>query len=308
MRALGLGDFLCGVPAYRALARAFARHRRILALPRPLHPLVSLLDGAFDALVDVAALESLPHDLEAVDVAVNLHGSGPQSHRILLAAKPRRLIAFAHPDISQSADGPRWDSGEHERVRWCRLLAHAGIEADPDALWIARPGVDTSCFPDGAVIMHPGAASPARRWPAARWAAVARALAPSGPVLLTGSAAERALCRQIATLAATDSVVDLAGETSLPELAALVAEARCVISGDTGIAHFASAYRTPSVVLFGPTSPQTWGPPPRQEHRVVWSGSVGDPHGDIPDAGLLAITVDDVVGEAGTLLGTRASC
>ena len=57
-----------------------------------------------------------------------------------------------------------------------------------------------------------------------------------------------------------------------------------------------TALRTPSVVLFGPVSPALWGPPAeRTWHRVLWTGTTGDPHGSFPDPGLLAITVDDVV-------------
>lgn len=296
LRALGLGDFLCGVPAYHALARGFPRHRRILALPRALHPLTALLEGAFHEAVDVAPLGPLPAALGPIDVAVNLHGSGPQSHRVLLREQPRQLIAFAHPDISETVGGPRWDVREHERRRWCRLLRSAGIEADADALSIAIPALDGARFPSGAVIVHPGAASGARRWPAARFAAVARVLAADGPVLLTGAPEECELAKRVAVLAGRRGVAAIAGQTSLLELAALVARAPCVISGDTGIAHLASAYGTPSIVLFGPTSPASWGPPARPQHRVLWSGSVGDPHTNVVDAGLLTVTVEDVLG------------
>ena len=62
------------------------------------------------------------------------------------------------------------------------------------------------------------------------------------------------------------------------------------------MAHLATAYGIPSVVLFGPTPPSEWGPPPdRPRHRVLWSGTRGDPHAAAPDAGLLAITVQDVL-------------
>jgi uncharacterized protein YjbJ (UPF0337 family) len=52
----------------------------------------------------------------------------------------------------------------------------------------------------------------------------------------------------------------------------------------------------PSVVLFGPTPPAEWGPPPdRPWHRALWAGRRGDPHAKAPDAGLLAISVEDVL-------------
>jgi hypothetical protein len=88
-----------------------------------------------------------------------------------------------------------------------------------------------------------------------------------------------------------------AGPTDLLRLAALVAAAGRVACADTGVAHLATALGTPSVVLFGPTSPARWGPPPdRPIHRVLWAGSTGPPHGSRPHPGLLAITVDDVIG------------
>src|SRR5205814_284259 len=87
LRALGLGDLLTALPALRALADAFPHHRRTLAAPAALRPL-ALLSGAVDELVDTAPLAPLAPSLHAADVAVNLHGRGPQSHALLRAARP----------------------------------------------------------------------------------------------------------------------------------------------------------------------------------------------------------------------------
>jgi ADP-heptose:LPS heptosyltransferase len=98
----------------------------------------------------------------------------------------------------------------------------------------------------------------------------------------------------------------VAGRTDLLGLAALVARAGRVVCGDTGIAHLATALRTPSVLLFGPTSPRRWGPRGRGAHLVLWSGRTGDPHGTVPDPGLLQLTVDDVLAALAALPEPRA--
>lgn len=298
LRALGLGDFLTAVHAYRALARAFPHHRRVLAAPRALHALLPLLGETFDAGVDVAPLADLPSCVHDAAIGVNLHGRGPQSHRVLLAARARRLIAFAHPDVAQSATGAPWLTDEHEVARWCRMLAGANVAADPRALFIDVPQRELPASLRGATLVHPGAASGARRWPAASYAAVARACEARGErVFVTGAAPERELAARVARLAGLRTDRNLAGHTSLVDLAALVAGARRLICGDTGVAHLASAYGVASIVLFGPTAPAQWGPPTRRMHRVLWTGRCGDPHGAVVDPGLLAISPADVLSE-----------
>ena len=87
----------------------------------------------------------------------------------------------------------------------------------------------------------------------------------------------------------------VAGRTDLNALVGIVASAGRVVCGDTGVAHLATALGTPSVVLFGPTSPAQWGPPPSPAHIALWAGRIGDPHGRRVDSGLLEISVRDVV-------------
>jgi len=70
-----------------------------------------------------------------------------------------------------------------------------------------------------------------------------------------------------------------------------VAHARLVVSGDTGLAHLATAYGTPSVVLVGTVSPARWGPA-RRQHVVLWRGNgCGGPHAEQVDPARLAIDV-----------------
>jgi ADP-heptose:LPS heptosyltransferase len=296
LRPLGLGDFLTAVPAYRALARAFPGHRRVLAAPAVLEPLARLT-GALDGVVDTAPLRPLPAPLRGADLAVDLHGRGPASHRVLLAAGPRRLIAFANPEIPGTESFPRWSDDEHEVVRWCRLLTESGAPADPAEVDLPLPPRPPPPGAAGATVVHPGAAYPARRWPPERWSAVAAAEASAGRrVVVTGGPDEVDLAAAVAQGAGLPPEAVLAGRTDLAGLAAVVAAAGRVACGDTGVAHLATALRTPSVVLFGPVPPSRWGPPPdRPWHRALWKGRSGDPHGRTPDPGLLEITADEVV-------------
>jgi len=295
LRALGLGDLLTAVPALRAVRRGLPGPV-VLAVPADLTPL-AMLTGAVDEVVDTAPLQPLDPRLSGAAVAVNLHGRGPQSTALLRAARPGQLLAYDVPG------GPAWDEAEHERARWCRLLTAYGIAADPDDLDVAPPPVEPVVR--GAVLVHPGAAYASRRWPAQRWADVARELVRrNGRVLVTGSAAEHDLAREVAHRAGLGDDDVLAGRTGLLELVALVAASRLVLCGDTGIAHVATAVGTPSVVLFGPASPQRWRPPAaRTQHRVLWSGRTGEVFADRPDPGLLTLTCQDVLAASHDALG-----
>jgi ADP-heptose:LPS heptosyltransferase len=304
LRALGLGDFLTGVPAYKALHRAFPDARIILGAPPVLAPLAALT-GAVDGVLPFSAMDgfsgaAVPWSGPAPGLAVNLHGRGPQSTRALLATGASRVLAFAGEGVS----GPEWDPGEHEVRRWCRMLSSYGIEADASDLLLA-PAPVPSPGPD-AVLIHPGAASGSRRWPPERYAEVARVLCGDGiDVGITGGPSEVALAEHVAELAGLPRSSVLAGQTSLLELTALVQSARLVVCGDTGMAHLASAAAVPSVVLFGPVSPALWGPPAHGPHTVLWHGDgYGDPHGEAVDPSLARLKVTEVLDAAGVLLGT----
>ncbi len=294
LRALGLGDLLTAVPALRALA-AGVPGRRVLLTPRALAPLAEPLGYEVLDVQGVRAVPSvLPAEAAGAALAVNLHGRGPESHRALAALRPARLVAFA----VDGHEGPSWLEDEHEVARWCRLVGDAGFPADPADLAIEAPAAEAPAEARGATLVHPGAASRARRWPAERWVEVIASERDAGrTVLLTGGPDERADARAIAAAAGLDGDAIVAGRTTVAELAATVAVAGRVVCGDTGVAHLATALGTPSVVLFGPTSPARWGPPAGSRiHRVLWAGRTGDPHADRPDPGLLQLEVADVLG------------
>lgn len=313
LRDLGLGDLLVAVPALRLLRRALPGARHVLHGPAwvrdvPGFPVLAALpDGgsAPDARVggplDASSDTDRPstHGGAGRDAGltlVNLHGAGPQSHaRLDAIAGDRPAVRIGH--AAPGWDGPVWtdDPQRPERRRWCDLLAACGL-VTPDVAAatgddLRLPAPPPPVVGNGAVVIHPGAAFGAKRWPVERFAAVARAVGDAGhAVVVTGGPEE-------AELAAAVPGVNLAGRTSIGELCRLVAHARLVVAGDTGIAHVATAYGTPSVTLFGPVGPEQWGPPPDPRHVVLNDAGVrrGERFADDPDPALLAVGVDDVL-------------
>lgn len=279
------------MPALRALGDAFRDEELVLAAPAALAPLV-LEAGLAARVVDTRPLG--PIAVERPHVAVNLHGRGPESHRRLFETRPERCIWFANAEVPASAGAPEWREREHEVRRWCRLLSKSGIAADPRRLRLPVPSRKPPAAARGATLLHPGAAYASRRWPAERWAAVARAeLGRGRPVVVTGGPGEEGLAREVVARAGLEPDRALLGQDLLG-LAATVAAAARVASGDTGVAHLATALGRPSVILFGPTSPELWGPPAGGRHRVLWAGTTGDPFAERADPGLLRIAPEEV--------------
>jgi ADP-heptose:LPS heptosyltransferase len=299
LRALKLGDLLVAVPAVHGIRRAFPGHRLILAVPQWLAPIADLIGGVDSLLPTPGLNDPLPLAPGRIDVAVNMHGNGNESRSIITALGARLSIVHDPP-------GPDWAHGIHERERWVRLVRAYGIAADAEDLALQIPAVAPRS--PGATIVHVGAFYGSRQWPVERFARVAKTLADDGhEVWFTGSGSERERAMRAAALAGLPDAAVLAGRLTLDEFAAEVAAARLVISADTGAAHLASAYRIPSVVLFGPAPPEEWGPPRSGPHIVLTDASkrLGATFSDTPDPAIMAVRVEQVLAAARSLSAPR---
>ena len=195
---------------------------------------------------------------------------------MLLDAQPRALIAFRHDAVPQSVDGARVRTDEHEVKRWCRLLQHAGIAADPDDLDLAVPPVlvprrlrgatlDPSRRGERSAALAGRNAGPKSRAPSS--GSGAPSSSPAGPAEAESRARDRAPAPGV------PSTHVFAGRTNLRELAALVAApgASCAATPASRISR--RAYRRPSVVLFGPIAAARRGD--RRRARIIaCSGTV----------------------------------
>ncbi|MDH4135980.1 MAG: glycosyltransferase family 9 protein, partial [Anaerolineae bacterium] len=126
------------------------------------------------------------------------------------------------------------------------------------ARYLAEQGVGDE---DPLVCIHPGAGAPVKLWRNEKWARLADALAEryGVKVILTGSANEGPLVQAI-TERMTSQPLVAAGQTTLGQLAALLARCRLVLGVDSGPLHLAVAAGTPTVHLYGPVDSRTFGP------------------------------------------------
>ncbi len=162
--------------------------------------------------------------------------------------------------------------GIHDASRAIRLdLPDSTVEKAEDLLREAQAG-------DEFVILHPGSARSEKFWDVERWAQVIDHCVQEREMkcVLTGGRLpmERAQIAAIKSASRSD-VIDLSGKTDLLTLAALVRKARLLVTVDSAPMHFAAAWETPQVVLFGPTNPFHWHP--RSESALVLLGGFEGP-------------------------------
>jgi ADP-heptose:LPS heptosyltransferase len=310
-RGLYLGDLVAATPALRSLRRGYPRAEITLvslawatALAPHLEDLVDRLlpyPGA-PGLDGTGTAEELEEFLararvERFDLAVNMHGRGPVSTRLVAQFGTHRTASFVGEkgsDIPSLDVEVPWDAETHESRKLLLLAKEAGgmptvayhssepelrvrEEDDRRALALLRRRPRKPL-----VLVHPGASVPEKRWPGEAYGQVANGLVRRGyGVAVTGSTGEKELTRLVSE--AAPGSLDLGGETDLSTLIALVARASVAVSNDTGPAHLAYALRTPSITLFGPsTDADRWGPLDGKRHAVLKGNSISSiPVGDV---------------------------
>lgn len=125
------------------------------------------------------------------------------------------------------------------------------------------------------VVIAPAALWETKRWRPEGFAEVAHHCIGRGhTVVIAGSPAERGECATLA--AAAPGAVDVSGQTSVVELAALLKKAAVCLTNDSGPMHIAAAMGRPVVSMFGPTNP-TWVGPYGQPEAVVRAGTACSP-------------------------------
>jgi heptosyltransferase-2 len=217
---------------------------------------------------------------EAVNLAVTLRGrfdlaidlQNKVKSAIVARAAGRRQLVFRRRTPRQTAlallgvDPPV--EGPHATQLYADVLRPLGIDR-PGRIRVVLPAAARDAAAaalSGAgrprVAVAPGASQASKLWPVERFAAVADALAEQGAsIVLAGGPADAETLNRFRAACRAPVAGDL---TRLPVegLAAGLASVDLLLACDSGPVHLASAVGTPVLALFGPTSPERWGPAP----------------------------------------------
>jgi heptosyltransferase-2 len=228
----------------------------------------------------------------------------------------------------------RWPPAAHQIHHYLQLVAACGANPQPltPTLTVTAEELETArrrfhLAPEHRWVgLNAGAEyGPAKRWPADRFAAAAlelqrqtgcRWLILGGPrdgavATQIDAAIRAALGRQTDDVESAMAPANLAGQTTLRELCAVLKLCRLLLTNDTGPMHLAAAVGTPVVVPFGSTAPELTGPglPGGSPHRVLRTGVACAPcfrrHCPIDLRCLRGISVAEVVAAAAPLLSRR---
>ncbi|SDP90218.1 heptosyltransferase-2 [Rhodoferax sp. OV413] len=196
-----------------------------------------------------------------------------------LARIPRRVGYFGEARmglLTQRLKNPPRDERPPMVAFYSALSGESGLEHDRpqlqmDAQVVAQALADLGLQRGGYVVFAPGAEyGPAKRWPAAHFAALAQQL--EVPVVLLGSGKERALCEEIAgpvNAARPGWALNFAGKTTLEQALSAIAATKSIVSNDSGLMHVAAAFGVPQVAVFGSSSP-LHTPPLNDRAQVLW--------------------------------------
>jgi heptosyltransferase-1 len=288
VRLGALGDIVHAIPVAAALREAFPASRidwLVTAKHRELLDLVPVIDRrlVISDRGEAAGSTSLMSAIRELrrsryDIVFDLQGLLKSAILARLSGAPRVIgfssrylrERFARPfytEVHDPGGGGMYDPRERSHVVQMNLglLTAVGVTAAAPRFPIER--IDTEVAGamrqragDRYVLVNPGAAWPNKRWPAARYGAVAHAIDERHGVktIVLWGPGEEPLAQEVVRESAGSAL--LSPRTSITDLLALIRDAALMISGDTGPTHVAAALGTPIVGIYGPTRPSRNGP------------------------------------------------
>jgi heptosyltransferase III len=292
-----IGDLILTTPAITALREKFPDATIALAVSSAVKELLPGIRG-IDKIYEVRgktddALDWIALSLGKFDYCLDFTRNDRSAFLTFLSGARKRITAD-HPQLRTKLRARSYNELVDAPVGFLHtvdyhlaLLKPLGIENASREIRLTLPDdtigqVDTLLRNTGIsgdfVCFHPGSARAEKFWEPARWAeAIDHCATQTGmSCVLTGgrSPVEQSQIAAIKRIARSKPL-DLSGKTNLLTLAALVRKARLLVTVDSAPMHFAAAWNTPQIVLFGPTNPFHWHP--RTETAIVLMGESGLP-------------------------------
>ncbi len=259
IRLSALGDFVLSFGPFAAIRDHHPDADITLLTTAPFAEIAKASPWFDHVLIDerpswwrLLAVARLGQALRGFDFVYDLQTSGRTARYFILAGRPRWSGIAAGCSHPQS-DPARETMHTIERQRDQLRLAGIDDFPVPDLSFLTTaPVPDIS---EDIVLLVPGAAPsrPAKRWPIAYFAELTQELVRQGhtPVVI-GAKSEAGLAATIRD--ACPQAIDLAGQTTLPQLFAIAARARFAIGNDTGPMHIAASAGCRCIVLFSADS------------------------------------------------------
>ncbi|MCR9128676.1 MAG: glycosyltransferase family 9 protein [Alphaproteobacteria bacterium] len=211
--------------------------------------------------------------------------------------------------------------GHVHRHRVIEAAAVLGLDPPPGPrLWLDEGALTKArnLLPSDrpVIALSPAAAARFKEWPADRFAALAEAVTKPGAALegatvaLFGGPGDEATTAAVASGIDSTDVIDLAGQLTIAETGACLAQARIFVGNDSGLMHMAAAAGVPTLGLFGPTDEGVYGPWGDHARSVRAGGAVTEAErGRLKNAGeslMGGLDVETVLDAANTLITETA--
>lgn len=302
-RALQLGDLLCTIPAIRTLHNTYAAAEiTLVGLPWA-KALTQRFDKYFHSFISFPGYPGLPEQQvdyfkypdflknvqqQNFDLALQMQGNGTIANPLVQLFAAKKTSGFYKssnycPDKELFIHYP---DHLHEIERHLQLMQHLDIKNLSTDLEFPVTTADEEDFKSAAlpvqpgeyIIVHPGARSETRQWPAEKFGAVADYCIEKGlPVVVTGTKDEEKIVQNMLR-SMHYKAIDATGKTTLGAVAVLIKNARGLISNCTGVAHIAAAFKTKSIVLSLHDEQFRWDPLNKTLHRSIdWTSNSNYP-------------------------------
>jgi predicted lipopolysaccharide heptosyltransferase III len=277
-----IGDLILTTPAIAALRQAYPDAHITLAVSNECAELLPALSNVDRVLIarrnlrDVAMVSSIAG--KKFDYCVDFTRNDRSALLTLLSGARKRVASYRVREQSKTRARVYTDfvgvrvRDMHTIDYNLALLESLGVRAASSAPQLDLPQMALEKadrlrrdwkVTRPYVIFHPGSARREKLWDAARWAEVIDHFGQDNEfelVLTSGPSANDQAHIAAITHRSQRKFIDLSGKTDLLTLAALIGQAKLLVTVDSAPVHFAAATHTPQVILFGPTNPFHWRP------------------------------------------------